>query len=303
MSTNGRRHLQEKVKSRVDKFKALIEEGWQVVWSTIELYTKQECAIRAAGVAYHLLLSIFPLLLFIIFLSSEVLVTYDVREPLDNYLKATIPAIASDVERVLDETIEARGSFGLIGAVLLVWSASTLFISVSVTLNVIWGASHRHFLRRRAFGIVSVLVVCILFIASVWLSAFSVWPLSDQGTALGYLIQLAFDPGLIILFLWLIFRVLPNRSVHPRAALAGAVVSGVLWRVARSAFAWFLSSDLANYGLVYGSLASVVILMLWAYFSGAILYIGAAFGAVLEKRYFDGSRLRITDGDAFARSK
>jgi len=49
-----------------------------------------------------------------------------------------------------------------------------------------------------------------------------------------------------------------------------------------------LSSDLANYGLLYGSLASVVILMLWAFVSGVILYLGAAFGSVLEKRYWSG---------------
>jgi len=284
-----------------DKFEVFTRHVWDTIRGTVEVYTIHDCAIRAAGVAYHLLLSIFPLLLFLIFLSSEVLETAEVRDRLSSYLVATIPAIASDVERVLNETLNARGSFGLIGGLLLVWSASTLFISISRTLNVIWRASQRHFLRRRAVGIVAVLAVCILFIASVWLSAFTVWPLSDQDGMFGYWLRFAFDPGLIILFLWLIFRVLPNRTIHPRAALAGAILSGVLWRIARSLFAWFLSSDLANYGLIYGSLASVVILMLWAYFSGAILYLGAAFGAVLEKRYFIGSGSQILDDDAFTR--
>jgi membrane protein len=272
---------------RKEKLEVGIGHAWKIIRETLELYTIEDCAIRAAGVAYHLLLSIFPLLLFLVFLSSEILETSDVRQRLSSYLTATIPAIASDVERVLDETIQARGSFGLIGAVLLVWSASTLFMSVSRTLNVIWGAEHRPILRRRAVGILTVLVVCILFIASVWLSAFTVWPLSNLNTTIGYWIQFAVDPGLIILFLWLIFRVLPNRFIHPRPALAGAVLSGVLWRLARSAFALFLSSDLANYGLIYGSLASVVILMLWAYFSGAILFLGASFGSVLEKHYWN----------------
>ncbi len=276
---NDRKLLKEKIS-------VISQDAWHIIRGTVEVYTIQDCAIRAAGVAYHLLLSIFPLLLFLIFLGSEVLETTEVRDRLSTYLTATIPAIASDVERVLDETLQARGSFGLIGGLLLVWSASTLFISVSRTLNVIWRASHRHFLRRRAVGIFAVLVVCILFIASVWLSAFTVWPISDENTMFGHWLRFAFDPGLIILFLWLIFRVLPNRTIHPRAALAGAILSGVLWRIARSLFAWFLSSDLANYGLIYGSLASVVILMLWAYFSGAILFLGAAFGSVLEERYW-----------------
>ncbi len=271
----------------VEKVRAVLDEAWLVIRETLDLYTRQGCAIRAAGVAYHLLLSIFPLLLFLIFLSSQVLVTYDVREPLNEYLKSTFPGIADDVMRVVNETLQARGSFGWVGGLLLVWSASSVFNSVFVTMNVIWGASNRSLLRRRAAAIASVIVVCLLFIASVWLSAFTVWPLAD-GSTLRYWIQFIIDPGLIIIFLWLIFRVLPNRTINPRAALAGAALSGVTWRVARSAFALFLSSDLANYGLLYGSLASVVILMLWAFVSGVILYLGAAFGSVLEKRYWSG---------------
>ncbi|MEJ2570383.1 MAG: hypothetical protein P8Y98_07555, partial [Anaerolineales bacterium] len=66
---------------RVDKLKPLLEEAWRIVRETLDLYTRLGCAIRAAGVAYHLLLSIFPLLLFLIFLSSKIFVAYDVRKP------------------------------------------------------------------------------------------------------------------------------------------------------------------------------------------------------------------------------
>jgi membrane protein len=271
---------------RVDKLKPLLEEAWRIVRETLDLYTRLGCAIRAAGVAYHLLLSIFPLLLFLIFLSSKIFVAYDVRKPLSDYLNATFPGIASEVMRIVNETLQARGSFGWIGGLLLVWSASSVFFSVFETMNVIWGASNRSLLRRRAAAIASVIVVCLLFIASVWLSALTVWPISGGGATLGFWIQFLIDPGLIIIFLWLVFRILPNRTINPRAALAGAALAGIAWRVARSAFAWFLNSDLANYGLLYGSLASVVILMLWAYFSGVILYLGASFGSVLESRYW-----------------
>ncbi len=286
MPEGGRQNKLDGINPRVDKVKSVLDEAWQVIRETLDLYTKQGCAIRAAGVAYHLLLSIFPLLLFLIFLSSQIFVAYDVRGPLSEYLNATFPGIANDVMRIVNETLQARGSLGWIGGLLLIWSASAVFNTVFVTMNVIWGASNRSLLRRRAAAIASVIIICLLFIASVWLSALTVWPLSDGGSALGYWIQFIIDPGLIVIFLWLIFRILPNRTINPRAALAGAVLSGVLWRVARSAFAWFLSSDLANYGLLYGSLASIVILMLWAYFSGAILYLGAAFGSVLEGRYW-----------------
>jgi membrane protein len=78
---------------------------------------------------------------------------------------------------------------------------------------------------------------------------------------------------------------IPNRSVPWRFAFSGAFLGGVLWQVAKAGFVWFITSGLINYGLVYGSLASVVTLMLWTYLSAAILFIGAAFGYVFEMHY------------------
>jgi membrane protein len=75
---------------------------------------------------------------------------------------------------------------------------------------------------------------------------------------------------------------IPNRSVPWRFAFSGAFVGGVLWQVAKAGFVWFITSGLTNYGLVYGSLASVVILMLWTYLSAVILFFGAEFGYVFE---------------------
>jgi membrane protein len=57
-----------------------------------------------------------------------------------------------------------------------------------------------------------------------------------------------------------------------------------MWQAVRYGYTWFLRSGLSNYGLVYGSLASVVILMLWVYLSGLSIYLGASFGVALERR-------------------
>ncbi|NIS81196.1 MAG: YihY family inner membrane protein [Anaerolineales bacterium] len=258
---------------------------WRIITKTAKLYDEHDCAIRAAGVAYHLLLSIFPLLLFLVFLGSHLLSSDEILPSIRAYLNATIPAAAPDVERVLDQTLQARGSFGLIGALLLLWSASVLFTSVTETMNVIWRGPQRSFWRRRLIAIVAVLAIGLLFVISIWLSPLTVLPLPDETSLSGQVLRYVLDPGLIILFLWLIFRVLPNRSVDPQAAFAGALLAGIVWRAARKGFVWFLASGLANYGLVYGSVASVIVLMLWAYMSGVILYLGAVIGSVLEMMF------------------
>jgi membrane protein len=206
------------------------------------------------------------------------------RQALDRYLDEVIPAAANSVRIVVDQTLEARGTVGIIGGVLLLWSASAVFISLSKALNVIWSASPRPFWSRRILAIVTVLIIGSLFIISIWFSPLASWPW--QGTLTRWL-SLGLDLGVTVLLLGLVYRILPNRIVPWRAAFAGAVLAGILWQMGKVLYGWFLVSGLPNYGLVYGSLASVVILMLWTYLSGLIILIGASFGSALEKEFLE----------------
>ena len=258
---------------------------WRMVRETHRVFVEGECPLRAASLAYHLLLSLFPLLLFLIFVGSNLLSAQGTRRALDNYLNEVIPAIADNIRMVLDQTIQVRGAVGLIGGVLLIWSASAVFISLSTTLNVLWNATPRPFWRRRILAMVTVLIIGSLFIFSIWMTTLVSWPWSGTLTPFWLWVSRGFDLGMTVILLGLMYRSLPNRIVPWRAAFAGAFLGGLLWQIGKVLFDWFMSSGIPNYGLVYGSLATVVILMLWIYLSGLIILIGAAFGSVLEREF------------------
>jgi len=260
---------------------------WRLVSQTQRVFVEGECPVRAASLAYHLLLSLFPLLLFLIFVGSNVLSAQGTRQALDRYLDEVIPAAANSVRIVVDQTLEARSAIGLIGGVLLLWSSSAVFISLSTALNVIWNAAPRPFWRRRILAIVTVLIIGSLFIVSMWFSTLASWPWQGMLTTLGRWLSRGLDLIVTVLLLGLMYRLLPNRIVPWRAAFAGAFLAGMLWQIGKVLFGWFLTSGLPNYGLVYGSLTSVVILMLWTYLSGLIILLGAAFGSVLEKEILE----------------
>jgi membrane protein len=258
---------------------------WRLISQTQRVFVESECAVRAASLAYHLLLSLFPLLLFLIFVGSDLISAQGTRRALYRYLEQVIPAAANSVMSVLDQTLQARGTIGLIGGVFLLWSASSVFTSLSTALNVIWDAVPRPFWRRRILAMVTVLIIGSLFIVSIWLSALVSWPWSGTLTTLGRWLSRGVDLGVTVLLLGLMYRLVPNRIVPWRAAFSGALLAGLLWQIGKVLFSWFLTSGLTNYGLVYGSLASVVILMLWTYLSGLIILIGGSFGSVLEGEY------------------
>jgi membrane protein len=91
-----------------------------------------------------------------------------------------------------------------------------------------------------------------------------------------------------VLLFWLVYRWLPNARVRTLATLAGALLAGLLWEGAQWAFRWYLTSGLTDYGAVYGTLASVIALILWAYLTGLILFVGAEFSAALQREFWPG---------------
>jgi len=263
---------------------------WRVARGTAEGMTLHEAGLRAAALAYQGLFSLFPLLLFLIFVGSQVLTSIDVREQLDSFLLRAIPtADGFDfLQRIIDQTIDLRGSLGLIGILGLLWTSSALFTNLSSSLNVIWGSPHRSVWRRRLLAVAAVLILGTLFLLAIVLSALPALPFLNGDHPLLRALDLGVGVGVEVLLFWLVYRWLPNARVRTLATLAGALLAGLLWEGAQWAFRWYLTSGLTDYGAVYGTLASVIALILWAYLTGLILFVGAEFSAALQREFWPG---------------
>ncbi len=270
----------------------------RVFQQTVEGIEKFEIAARAAAIAYYGILSLFPMLLFMIYLGSQFLESEEARIALNKSLVQVLPAAAETVQDIVNQTVAIRGSIGLIGGIGLLWSASTLFNALTKSLNMIWGAPPRPFWRRRIIAAVSVLSIGLLFVVSVTLSALAVIPTAGDDTVISQ--WLNFTVGLIttILLFWLVYHLIPNTPEDSRATLGGGILAAILWQVAKTIFAVYLASGLTNYGAIYGSLASVIALILWAYISALILFIGAVFAAALGDEFWpqDAASSDVNEG-------
>ncbi len=262
--------------------------AWEVVKETVDGVDQLEIPLRAAAVAYYGLLAIFPLLLFLISVGSVLLSRTDVRSALEEFLIRAIPVpeVLQFVEQTIDQTLSIRGSVGVISLLVLLWSASSLFANLETSLNVIWKAPRRLVWHRRLLGLLAVMILAGLFIVTIFLSTLQALPFMEGSSMLDNL-----DPWVTILaatlFFWLIYRWLPNDKVPAVPSLAGGALAGVAWVIAQAGFRWYLTSGLSNLGAVYGALASLIGLILWAFITGLILYVGAVFSTVLQRKYWD----------------
>jgi YihY family inner membrane protein len=125
-----------------------------------------------------------------------------------------------------------------------------------------------------------------LFLLSIVVSALPAFPVLESIDPVFGEIDFRFDFLLTLLLFFLMYYWLPNCKVRRRTALIGALLSGAMWEGAKTGFRLYLVSGLANYGAIYGSLASVIALILWAYLTGMILLIGAEFGAKIQGEFW-----------------
>ena len=182
----------------------------------------------------------------------------------------------------------------VIGAVAFAAAATGAFLELQVALNTIWrvkvnpGANWKAFLidRLRSFGLVvaigfllmvSLAVTAALAALSAWLSRLSPgMPIIWNGVSM--LVSLVVTTGLFAL----LFRILPDVKLHWRDVTTGAMVTAVLFTIGQQLIGLYLGqSSMAS---SYGAAGSMMILLLWVYYSCQILLFGAEFTRVYADR-------------------
>lgn len=269
---------------------AALRNSIQFVLKIASRFEIHEGPLRAASLAYYGVFSIFPLILFLIYIGSAFLTSGEALSLVLTYVENVAPTSTALVERVIEQTVQNRRSIGLIGIVGLLWGAATLFAYLEASLNVIWDGTRRAAFRRRLIGVITVLIIGLVFILSILLSALPA--LTFLGVFDSYLssINLSLSYAVTVLFFWLVYRWLPNARVMTVPSLIAAVFAGLAWKLTQSVFQWFLTSGLVDYGALYGSLASIIAFILWVYLNGYIILLGAEFGSTLQAEVWGNNK-------------
>jgi membrane protein len=243
---------------------------------------------HAASIAYFSLLSLFPFLLLIFSVVGTVSANPDVRIAIVDFVFQYFPRqfefITGQIEAFEEETFP----LGISGGLALVWASLGVFNAVSSAVNHAWGVEkHRSFLAHRLMSFVMMLSAgLVLGVALILASAVRVvqaaWfaPLREQMPwllGLSTLLAGYIASALLVLCVALVFYFVPNTHVRFRDVWAGAIITGLLWQAAFSAFSWY-AADLARWN-VHGSIAAVVVFLLWVYVCAAILIYGVEMTA------------------------
>jgi membrane protein len=233
-------------------------------------------------------LSIAPLLLIAVSLAGAFFAYGDVRmELVEQMSRLTGPEGAALTQTVIDHTMSKEASLWslLLGAVLTLFGATTVFAQLQHALNVVWrvkavpGNAIMSFIRQRLLSFAIVLVIGFLLMVSLLTSAVlgSLHTYLDQRMAGGgifwQLLDLAMSFGLSTLLIALMFRYLPDAQVPWRDTWLGGFITAILVTVGKHVIGQYLGQ--ASIASSFGAAGSVVIFMVWVYYVALILLFGA----------------------------
>jgi membrane protein len=265
---------------------------WDILMRVRSEMSKDHLSILAAGVAFYSLLAVFPALAATVSIYGLVLDPHDVQEQISMVI-GVIPeesrAIITDQLSAITSQPRQSLGFGVAFALLFaLWSASAAVQTLMTGLNVVYDEQERRgFLVFYATalgltlgGIVFGLLSLSLVAALPAIVKFVGLPQSIETTVL-----LARWPLLAIAVMFamaVLYRFAPSRE-KPRWSWVswGAIAATILWLLGSILFSFYVS-NFASYNKTYGTLGAVVILLMWFYLSGYVVFMGGELNAEME---------------------
>lgn len=266
--------------------------GWKDVATRVKEEAKHKnVSLLAAGVAFFAFLSLVPALAAFVSIYGLVVSPEDiVRQVRDS--TTALPAEARDLLVQQMEDVARSSSAGLtvsalLGLVLALWSASAAVKHLLSALNVAYDEDEeRGFVKARLLALG--LTLAGIGFMTVALFVIAVLPrvaddaLGDVGRTLAVWGRWPLLALLMLLALAVLYRIGPERD-DPRWRWVtwGAGIATLLWIVASAAFS-FYASNFGSYNETYGTLSSIVVLMLWLYLTALCVLLGAEINAEIE---------------------
>jgi len=267
----------------------------QLIYRTAEGAGNHDATHMAAGVAYYAILSIFPLLLGLIAIFGFFLSSVDLQSQLLNFVGNNLPGANDILRQNISSVIKLRGILSVLSIIGLLWSGSTVFSAVGLAINRAWNISRfRPFFIRKARELGMVFGIGILFLLSLGASAIisilrGVLHLPAADMIIVNVASWLVAFLLILAVFLLLYKLIPNTRTCWLDIWPGALLAAVLFEIARTLFIFYLA-NFANYQLIYGSIASIIILLVWIYYSAFIMILGAEFAFQYGRRRYSGTR-------------
>lgn len=260
-----------------EKKKAIrIDAVLSVMIDAITSLLKTNPAQAAASISYYSLFSIFPLILFMIVVLSYFLERTVIQQEiiliLENFLTGSETLVIENLQNILS----SRFTTSLTATITLLWSGSGAFNCIIANIHMAWPESRgRGFFINRVFAIGAIILIFIVLAGTMLFSTF--FNLSDVlavfdiriNEIIQFLVSVTTSfilPLLLVYFAsYVLYFFVPTVKVDKKGAQIGALVTTIFWRIFTYFFSVYVLSPFNTYDVIYGSVAIIILLLLYIY--------------------------------------
>ena len=276
------------------KLKVRLPTGLRLFWMAIKGWTKDNVPRLGASLAYYTLFAVSPILVIVIAIAGSVFGAEAVRGQIVGQIDQLIGRDgAMAIQGILEGAYRDKSSTlaVVMGSITLVVAASGAFLELQHALNTIFRVKQDPkksgivvFLknRLRSFGLVVSIgfLLMVSLLVSAALAALAAYVRTSKwgGPALWEVINILVSLGVVTLLFAMIYRFLPDVRLKWRDVWTGALITAVLFSIGKFLIGLYLGrSSIAS---SYGAAGSIVVLLVWVYYSAQIILLGAEFTRV-----------------------
>jgi membrane protein len=276
---------------------------WKGIWgllkNTFTGFIDDKVVKLSGALAYFTVFSIGPMLIVIIFFADIFYGRAAIEGTVFSQIKGLVgnSAAVQIQETIKSASLSGKGAVtGIFGMVTLLIGATTVFAEIQDSINTIWGLKPKpkkgwlKMLLDRLLSFSIVVILGFLLLVSLIitglveaLSQHLVKVFPDITVVVIYILNLLITLVVVSLLFAIIFKILPDAKIKWRDVITGAMVTAVLFMMGKFAITFYIGSS--NVSSAYGTAGSLVIILLWIYYSSLILYFGAEFTKAYATTY------------------
>lgn len=272
---------------------------WHVLKTCFAGFSEHKITKLSASLAYYTVFSLAPLLILIVFISSIVLGKEAVEGSIYGQISGFVgkDAALQLQEIIKNAALQGKGSVAaIIGGITLLIGATTIFAEIQDSINTIWGlkvkakAGWFKLVKTRLLSFGVIVSLGFLLLVSLGVTAL-IEGLTDRlqkqfpevTLVVFYIVNILITFIVISTLFAVIFKVLPDAKVKYKDVIAGAIATAILFMLGKFAISFYISKS--NLSDSYGTAGSIIVLLVWIYYSSIILYFGAEFTKAFAVEY------------------
>jgi membrane protein len=272
---------------------------WRLLKETFSEYQKDKVSRLAAALSYYTIFSLAPLLIIAIAIAGFFFGEEAARGEIVFQVQGLVGKDGAEVIQTVIENAAKPTNNGLLASLvsvgILLFGASGVFTELQDALNTIWEVKPKlnlgftKIVHKRFLSFAMVLVIGFLLLVSLLMSALLTGisnytvTLLPGNDLIWQIINNIFSFTVIVLLFAMIFKFLPDVKITWRDVSVGATITALLFVFGKSLIGLYLGNN--SFSSTYGAAGSIIIVLVWTYYSAQILFFGAEFTQVYARKY------------------